>query len=35
MSNWNYTPYPITEDQFAQAIRDTDQAAKDWLAANK
>ena len=35
MSNWNYTPYPITEEQFTQAILDTDKAAKEWLAANK
>lgn len=35
MSNWNYTPYPITKEQFTQAILDTDKAAKEWLAANK
>ena len=35
MANWNYVPTPITEEQFTQAILDTDQAAKEWLAANQ
>ena len=33
--NWNYVPSPVTREQFEQAIRDTDMAAKEWLAANK
>ena len=35
MANWNYVPTPITEEQFTQAILDTDQAAKEGLAANQ
>lgn len=36
MSNWNYTPYPITKEQFTQAILDTDKAARSgWLPTSK